>query len=250
MALNPVLAQDSSKKLFPLLAQGEAVMLSRDGMSFVAKLPDKKLAAKGVVFITNRRLVFLQAGDPRKHKLFTSFEMPFELVRDINFKQPIFGANYMEGTVQPFCDAENPISGPASWSLSFMNGGCMTFLRVFYHVKKEVAANRARPYAPDISQISTNTAFADPSDPSLFYVVQPVALAAPPAGYPGYGMPYAPPPPGGTAAPPSAGTAPAVGGPQPGAGQPPPYDMNSTTNFPAPQQQGYARPNAGQRDGY
>lgn len=54
-----------------------------------------------------------------------SMAMPFVCIGNVDLEQPIFGANYLQGTLsaQPGGNFE----GDIVWKLSFMKGGCIDF---------------------------------------------------------------------------------------------------------------------------
>ncbi|NWR16481.1 WBP2 protein, partial [Regulus satrapa] len=51
---------------------------------------------KGSVFLTPYRVIFVSKGKDAMQ----SFVMPFYLLKDCEIKQPVFGANYIKGTVK------------------------------------------------------------------------------------------------------------------------------------------------------
>ncbi|PHJ20610.1 arabinogalactan protein [Cystoisospora suis] len=240
MAVNPVLAQDAStKETFPLPLPGEVFFLKRGHIDFKLTGPTNLKASGGEFFLSSRRIVFVRKGDVSKHKDFSSFELPLHLVTEPKFEQPIFGANYMRGKVQPLESSENPISGTSKWSLTFNAGGCGTFLNVFYKLWQY--AVKHQPPSPDLVQqlhLGASAAFVDPNDPSTIYVTQPVPASPPPApaaptgipaayqqapppgAYPPLGGGYAPPPQG--AYPPPQGAYPPPQGAYPSQGAYPP----------------------------
>ena len=84
------------------------------------------------------------------------------------------------------------VTGQLEFKLWFNNGGCATFLRVFFSALEEL---RAVPVAVPVAEPSSFTqavaagtfvdaAFIDPSDPTVVYTTQPVAAAEVPVAYP------------------------------------------------------------------
>ncbi|CDJ42121.1 hypothetical protein, conserved [Eimeria tenella] len=175
MALNPVLAEDGSGKLFPLPAAGEIFFLRRDNIGFRLRGPGANLKGSGCFFLSSSRIVFLRAGKVESHgSSFSSCELPLHLMQQAQFKQPIFGANYLEGQVHPKQEAENPIQGTSTFTLTFNAGGCGTFINVFFRLWKNALSHQQ----PDNSllqqlHLGAGAAFVDPSDPSVVYVTQP-----------------------------------------------------------------------------
>lgn len=223
MAVNPVLAQDAStKEMFPLPVAGEVFFLKRAHIDFKLTGPTNLKASGGEFFLSSRRIVFVKKGDVNKHKDFSSFELPLHLISEPKFEQPIFGANYMRGKVQPLESAENPINGTSKWFLTFNAGGCGTFLNVFFKLWQY--AVKHQPPSQELVQqlqLGNGAAFVDPNDPSTIYVTQPVPAGPPPAAPAPTGIPaaYQSPPPGPYYPPPGQ---PPVYYPPPSAPYPPP----------------------------
>eukprot|EP00070_Physeter_catodon_P030277 XP_028337171.1 WW domain-binding protein 2-like [Physeter catodon] len=118
---------------FPLPSTGEVFFLKRDHVDFSLNGPGgSNMKGGGVFFLSSKRIVFLKKGDIKKHAQFSSFEMPLHLISDAKFEQPIFGANYMRGKVEPNALAETPVQGTCIWRLTFNAGGCGTFLNIFF----------------------------------------------------------------------------------------------------------------------
>eukprot|EP00922_Rhytidocystis_sp_ex-Travisia-forbesii_P066113 GHVS01098179.1.p1 GENE.GHVS01098179.1~~GHVS01098179.1.p1 ORF type:complete len:225 (-),score=25.65 GHVS01098179.1:172-846(-) len=188
MAVNPVLAQDSQTgELFPLPIPGEVFFIKRKGIGLKAETPTGTMKGSGTFVLTSRRIVFMKDGKPEQHRDFTSFELPMHLISSPKFEQPIFGANYMKGKVDPLVGAENALPGTTTWHLTFNKGGCGTFLNLFFRLHLEATRNAGWTPTPDLTtQLAqgTGAAFVDPNDPSIVYLTQPVPSAPPPTGSP------------------------------------------------------------------
>ncbi|XP_027626582.1 WW domain-binding protein 2 isoform X3 [Tupaia chinensis] len=76
---------------------------------------------KGTVYLTPYRVIFLSKGKDAMQ----SFMMPFYLMKDCEIKQPVFGANYIKGTVK--AEAGGGWEGSASYKLTFTAGGAIEF---------------------------------------------------------------------------------------------------------------------------
>ncbi|XP_026936514.1 WW domain-binding protein 2 isoform X4 [Sagmatias obliquidens] len=76
---------------------------------------------KGTVYLTPYRVIFLSKGKDAMQ----SFMMPFYLMKDCEIKQPVFGANYIKGTVK--AEAGGGWEGSASYKLTFVAGGAIEF---------------------------------------------------------------------------------------------------------------------------
>uniref|UniRef100_A0A6I8PRG7 WW domain binding protein 2 n=1 Tax=Ornithorhynchus anatinus TaxID=9258 RepID=A0A6I8PRG7_ORNAN len=78
-------------------------------------------AKKGSLFLTPYRVIFVAKGrDPLQ-----SFMMPFYLMKDCEIKQPVFGANYIRGTVR--AEAGGGWEGSATYKFTFAAGGAIEF---------------------------------------------------------------------------------------------------------------------------
>ena len=97
MALNPPLNNNGD----PLRVAGETYVLSRKGMEFEIKIDGMgKLKGKGRAILTTNRIVLVKK-DFNDGDKFKSFDLPLALMFNESFEQPIFGANYIKGTVKP-----------------------------------------------------------------------------------------------------------------------------------------------------
>lgn len=108
-----------------------------------------------------------------------AFDIPLALMSNDKFEQPIFGANYIRGVVQPLYGL---IPGQASYKIWFMSGGCSKFLKAYHYIVDNLRnAMRTQSYQSHfIPQFQGNfqeqfVAFADANDPSVLYVQQPPA---------------------------------------------------------------------------
>lgn len=172
---------------------GELFCLEREGMVLTMDArgtPAGKVKAPGKLVVTTVRMCFV-ADAPTA--AFQALDIPFQGLTGEAFKQPVFGANYLEGQVAPV--PGRGLNGTTSFTLAFHRGGCQTFLRVFFALmdqyRRRDAAARAAWMAPPAVQtfLAEQAAYVDPSDPSRVFVAQPQAWApAPqpaPQGWPG-----------------------------------------------------------------
>ncbi len=169
MALNPPVLSDG----LPAPVNGEYLLLTRKDISAEIKLDNgQKYKGKGKLYLTTARMVFVNQGSGEMR----SFDVPFALMKGAKFEQPIFGANYITGKVDPLYGL---IPSPATFKFHFMSGGTQTFLNMFYNIAEQI---RKRQYqGPDprfIQQVAQgnlrNVAFVDPNDPSQIFFSQPV----------------------------------------------------------------------------
>ncbi|NXX58721.1 WBP2 protein, partial [Scopus umbretta] len=84
-----------------IVNNSENVLMTYDHIeitfSDIDPMPDAfKGTKKGSVFLTPYRVIFVSKGKDAMQ----SFMMPFYLLKDCEIKQPVFGANYIKGTVK------------------------------------------------------------------------------------------------------------------------------------------------------
>jgi hypothetical protein len=175
--LNPILYSP----IQPARIQGEVFLLSRTGVSCNIKTEGfPELSASGQLVLTTQRIVFVPT---KKQALgggmfFESFELPLTSMSNEKFNQPIFGANNLTGTVQPVSGGGLP--GPASFKITFKEGGCGTFLHFFIRALKEIRSSpeyRTLGVAAASGLLQSQAAaFVDPNDPTVIFLAQPVGI--------------------------------------------------------------------------
>ena len=166
MALNPIVQPSG----VPQVPEGETFLLSRGGMEFSVKANEAgKFSAKGTMFLTSHSLFFVANQPKMVNGLnFASFRLPIRSLYEEKFNQPIFGANNLSGKCPPAVGAEQGLS---DWKFKFyfMNGGCGTFLPLFF-MAMERGRQDAQQFSADLqSQAASGglaqSAFVDPNDP-------------------------------------------------------------------------------------
>jgi hypothetical protein len=124
------------------------------------------------MILTPCRLVVVNTKD---NNLFKSFDLPLGLMKNEDFKQPIFGANYISGICKPLF---NLLPGDIKFKIWFMEGGCGTFVPTFLNMIASLRKNNNQGIDQKfINSISSGnfakTAFVDPNDPSVIFLEQP-----------------------------------------------------------------------------
>jgi len=115
-------------------------------------------------------------------KEWLGFDIPFALLYNEKFNQPIFGSNYLSGSTTPI---GTMLPGNSHFKIYFCNGGAGKFLHSFHAIldasrqaRKQGSMNVAFNQQLSSGQfMSKNIAYVDPNDPSVVYVVQPEAYA-------------------------------------------------------------------------
>ncbi|OSX74906.1 hypothetical protein BU14_0262s0022 [Porphyra umbilicalis] len=131
MALNiPLLqAPDAPGGRIPSPFTGEVYILSRTAMelAYTDATHRRSSAAKGVLFMTTQRLVFLPE-DPAKAG-YASIELPFRGMTGEHLHQPIFSCNNLTASCAYYDGM--PFTGELSYKIVFKNGGIGVFLPLF-----------------------------------------------------------------------------------------------------------------------
>jgi len=101
---------------------------------------DISVKGKGMLHISDRRMVFVKDGEVSTHDGFTAYEIPFALsssgsshVVPPELKQPIFGATCLEGIVNPLLSVHG-LPSTGKFQIKFSGGGCQTFINIFLEV--------------------------------------------------------------------------------------------------------------------
>lgn len=169
----------------PYALWGERIIIRRSGITFNLKTPTQSFYGKGYLYLTTHRCLFIKGGAIPQHKNWSSVELPLRTVTSVKddnefpeFKQPIFGANYLTGKSPPNSDAPFPLQDTAIWTITFKEGGCALFIKAFYAlcaVIRRAAANPTNVTPDHVYNTVTHatTGFMDPTDPSVIYVHQP-----------------------------------------------------------------------------
>ncbi|KAI3916894.1 hypothetical protein MKW98_014355 [Papaver atlanticum] len=190
MALNPQLFPNG----MPVPFVNEMFVFAREGVEFeIDKIPGThggNVKAKGTIYMSNVRMVFV-ANKPVGS--FGAFDMPLLFVRGEKFSQPIFFCNNISGSVDPVVpDGEHrALYSPHSFKILFKEGGCGTFVPLFFnliasvrqysqHSAAQFAASQAAPRVDPLQAAQTpvdemmRSAYVDPNDPTRIFLQQPV----------------------------------------------------------------------------
>ncbi|EDL04517.1 postacrosomal sheath WW domain-binding protein [Mus musculus] len=199
------------------IPHGESLLkkCSEVDLSFPQSPPGSNLFSgtkRGALFLTSYRVIFVTSradNDPM-----FSFTMPFHLMNNCTVEQPIFGANYIKGTIQAAPDGG--WEGSATFKIVFRKGGAIDFAQLM--AKAASAAAQGVPLRVASFWMGPLGIYVITGDRNMYAPqAYQVAYGAPPAGYGaspvGYGVPSA-----GYGAPPAGYGAPPVGyvAPSPG----------------------------------
>nr|XP_045361746.1 LOW QUALITY PROTEIN: WW domain-binding protein 2-like [Camelus bactrianus] len=125
-----------------IVSNTESILMSYDHVELTSNdmrnVPEAfKGAKKGTVYLTSYRVIFLS----KEKDAMQSFMMPFYLMKDCEIKQPVFGANYIKGTVK--AEAGGGWEGSASYKLTFMAGGAIEFGQRMLQVASQACRGEA-----------------------------------------------------------------------------------------------------------
>ncbi|NWS56165.1 WBP2 protein, partial [Chunga burmeisteri] len=183
-----------------IVNNSENVLMTYDHIeitfSDIEPMPDAfKGTKKGTVFLTPYRVIFVSKGKDAMQ----SFMMPFYLLKDCEIKQPVFGANYIKGTVK--AEAGGGWEGSATFKMTFSAGGAIEFgqrmLQVASQVSRGEIPNGAYGYSymPNgsyaFAPAAANGGYPYPPPPPEFYPGPPAVdgdmgyMQLPPPPYPG-----------------------------------------------------------------
>ncbi|CAM6084894.1 unnamed protein product [Calypogeia fissa] len=186
MAVNPQLYGNGT----PVPFVDEMLVLTRDPVEFqVDNLPDApggKLSAKGAIYVSNIRMVFV-ASKPVGN--IAAFDLPLLYVHEERFNQPIFFCNNLSGKVHPVVpDGEHrALYGVHSFKVLFKEGGVGTFIPLFLNLVRSIRSLNVPASAPDASAPPfdpipaeqqpvdeiVRRAYVDPNDPTRLFLQQP-----------------------------------------------------------------------------
>jgi hypothetical protein len=124
------------------------------------------------MILTTCRVVVINT---KENSPFKSFDLPLGLMKNEDFKQPIFGANYICGVCKPLF---NLLPGDIKFKIWFMEGGCGTFVPTFLNMISSLRKNNNRGHDPKFINTITSgtfakTAYVDQNDPSVIFLEQP-----------------------------------------------------------------------------
>ncbi|XP_045105001.1 WW domain-binding protein 2-like isoform X2 [Portunus trituberculatus] len=138
-----------------LIYAGECIILFCDHvtMEFGGSLPPEMRGSKtGRLYLTSHRFIF----NNKDHKdRLQSFAAPFFSLEQVELEQPVFGANYIKGTVN--AQPNGGWTGQAKFKLTFKHGGAIEFGQAMLKVasmasrnmqQSGFARNAPPPYTP------------------------------------------------------------------------------------------------------
>lgn len=133
-----------------LIFKGEFILLYCDGVELTFEGPDAQQfygTKKGRIYLTTHRMVFTNKNS---RDFLQSFSFPFFTISSLGLEQPIFGANYIKGTVK--AEQNGNWTGQCTFKLKFMKGGAIEFGQAMMEAGKSASQHAAGmappPYFP------------------------------------------------------------------------------------------------------
>nr|XP_037270773.1 LOW QUALITY PROTEIN: WW domain-binding protein 2-like [Rhipicephalus microplus] len=154
-----------------LIFKGEFILLYCDGVELTFEGSDAHQfhgTKKGRIYLTTHRMVFTNSNSK---DFLQSFSFPFFTMSNLDLEQPIFGANYIKGTVK--AEQNGNWTGKCTFKLKFMKGGAIEFGQTMMEAGR-TASQHAAGMAP----------------PPYFPPPGPYYCPPPPAYTPGQGVDY------------------------------------------------------------
>ncbi|XP_075750008.1 uncharacterized protein LOC119183412 isoform X1 [Rhipicephalus microplus] len=133
-----------------LIFKGEFILLYCDGVELTFEGSDAHQfhgTKKGRIYLTTHRMVFTNSNSK---DFLQSFSFPFFTMSNLGLEQPIFGANYIKGTVK--AEQNGNWTGKCTFKLKFMKGGAIEFGQAMMEAGKTASQHAAGmappPYFP------------------------------------------------------------------------------------------------------
>ncbi|XP_077979846.1 WW domain-binding protein 2-like [Glandiceps talaboti] len=106
-----------------VLYQGESILMHQEDVELdfdMRPMPDHfKGTKKGKLYLTTQRLIFHN----QNRDLLVSFALPFYYMKEVEIKQPVFGANHIKGRIK--AQPGGGWEGSAYFKLTFKTGGAI-----------------------------------------------------------------------------------------------------------------------------
>jgi hypothetical protein len=167
-----------------VLYAGEYILLYCNNvtLTFECSEPNMKGDKKGRIYLTTHRMIFRSNTDS---KGLQSFSFPFYTLHNLGLEQPVFGANYIRGTVK--AEHNGGWTGNANFKLTFKNGGAIEYgqaLMAAGQLASRYMGNQPPPpySAPTVNYVNAQNYMAPPgAAPYGFHVPTNVFPEQPPA---------------------------------------------------------------------
>ena len=163
----------------PLRFENEYFILKRQDISYSILLESgNKYEGEGYIIITSNRLVIF----PKKQNTnFRAIEIPLNEIYSEEFKQPLFGKNYIKGKCRPYFQNQ---FGNFTFTIWVKGSRVGTLVGVFFTLIDSLRNNQGRNHnfemMKNLKENNFNSIFAiDTDDESFIYPMQPPSVNIP-----------------------------------------------------------------------
>ncbi|CAH8562639.1 unnamed protein product [Schistosoma turkestanicum] len=152
-----------------VLFYGERMLIFYDGCDLKLDGQCLKFSHEGRLYLTSHRVIFIN----RKSSAgLLSFSMPFVNMREVDIKQPVFGANRIEGIIT--AEPNGGWQGEAKFSMTFKKGGAIEFGTTLIELGKRACSSKQQFKPPN-----SYSSVADMNGAGQYYACPPPAYSAP-----------------------------------------------------------------------
>ena len=167
----------------PIRTEEEFFILKRNDISYRILSESKtQYTGEGYIILTSNRLVIFPT---RQNTHFRAIEIPLNKIYDEQFKQPLFGKNYLTGKCSPILASA---FGAFTFTIWLKGNRMGTLIGAFYTLLDSLRNNQGRNHDENVikalKENSINELFAiDPEDNSFIYQIQPPSANIPKQNY-------------------------------------------------------------------
>ena len=176
MSINILLNEQGTE---PIRSEDEYFILKRNDISYRITLESKtQYEGEGYMILTSNRLVIFPM---KQNTSFRSIEIPLNQIYSEEFKQPLFGKNYIKGNCRPFFQGQ---LGNFNFIIWLKGNRVGTLVGAFFTLIDSLRNNQGRNHNFNIIKClkdnNFNAIFAiDPEDNSFIYQIQPSSINIP-----------------------------------------------------------------------
>ena len=176
MSTNIVLNEQGNE---PLRLEDEFFILKRNDITYRITLESNyQYEGEGYIILTSNRLVIFPKNMNNNYR---AIEIPLNQIYSEEFKQPIFGKNYLTGKCRPYFQSQ---FGNFTFTIWLKGNKLGTFIGTFFTLIDSLRNNQGRSHnynvIKNLRDNNFNAIFAiDPEDVSYIYPSQPPAAIIP-----------------------------------------------------------------------
>ncbi|CAH8625426.1 unnamed protein product [Schistosoma guineensis] len=152
-----------------ILFYGERMLIYYDGCHVELEGQFLKFSHMGRLYLTSHRVIFI---NKKASSGVLSFSMPFVNMKEVDIKQPVFGANRVEGIIT--AEPNGGWQGEAKFSLTFKKGGAIEFGTTLIELGRRACSAKQHFKPPN-----AYSSVADMNGAGQYYACPPPAYSAP-----------------------------------------------------------------------